>query len=364
MDGHGERIRAAVRRRPPGGRGPGRDPRPWPFRSMPRQRALRIATAALALMALVLVVSFSGVTVARQDVGHVGVVRNGGPLDRRNIRQVLLPGQRLTWTGWFSQSPHQYPASHVELLYTVTSDPARGARPSVDVVTVPTRDGVQVGLEATIFFHFIGDRNLSLLKRFDSGLGTRRYDTQGGRRLRPWEGDEGFAALMDSVFRPVLENDLRREIGRFRCDELVASCALLRHASRPAAVGADADNSSSVNISLVEQRLTRSLQEDLTRTLEAPYFFGIHFRLAAVRLPPRVQAVIDDVQAKYASVTGARAEVARARYEDARNKILAATYQRSPALARIHAIRSAPKGATIIINDGEGRSPGLNLGPG
>ena len=91
------------------------------------------------------------------------------------------------------------------------------------------------------------------------------------------------------------------------------------------------------------------------------------FRLGselAVRLPSGVQNVIDDVHSKYASVSGARAEVSRARYEDARNKILAKTYQQSPALARIHAIRSAPKGATIIINDGEGRAPGLNLGGG
>jgi regulator of protease activity HflC (stomatin/prohibitin superfamily) len=305
-----------------------------------------------------------GISVARQDVGHVGVVRNGGPLDRRNIRQVMLPGQRLTWTGWFSQSPHQYPASHVELLYTVTSDPKRGARPSVDVVTVPTRDGVQVGLEATIFFHFVGDRDLELLKRFDSGFGTRRFESHDGRRLKPWEGDDGFAALMDSVFRPVLENDLRREIGRFRCDELVASCALLRHASRPAAVGAKSEDSSILNIALIEKRITESLQEDLTRTLEAPYFSGIHFRLSTVRLPSRVQTVIDDVQARYASVSGARADVGRARYEDARNKLLAKTYQQSPALARIHAIRAAPKGTTVIINDGAGKSPGLNLGGG
>jgi regulator of protease activity HflC (stomatin/prohibitin superfamily) len=328
---------------------------------MPRQRALRIATLALALMGLVLLVSLSGVTVARQDVGHVGVVRNGGPLDRRNIRQILLPGQKLTWTGWFSQSPHEYPASHVELLYTVTSDPSRGARPSVDVVTVPTRDGVQVGLEATIFFHFIGDRDPEMLRRFDSGQGTRRFPTRDGRELHPWEGDAGFAALMDSVFRPVLENDLRREIGRFRCEELVASCALLRHASPPSTVRTQLAASSNLNIARVEDRITRSLEDDLTRTLEAPYFWGIHFRLAAVRLPSRVQGVIDDVHAKYASVSGARADVARARYEDARNRILAKTYQRSPALARIHAIRAAPKQATIIINDSD-RSPGLNVG--
>jgi regulator of protease activity HflC (stomatin/prohibitin superfamily) len=328
---------------------------------MPRQRALRIATLVLALMGLCLVVMFSGMTVARQDVGHVGVVRNGGPVDKRSIRQVLRPGQKLTWTGWFSQSPHQYPASHVELLYTVTSDARRGARPGVDVVTVPTRDGVQVGVEATIFFHFVGDRDLGLLRRFDSGLGTRRFPTRNNRALYPWEGEDGFAALMDSVFRPVLENDLRREIGQFRCEQLVASCALLRRATRPLAVRSQARDTSNVNIARVEASLDRSLEDDLTRTLEAPYFWGIHFRLAAVRLPTRVQEVIDDVHAKYASVSGARAELARAHYEDARNQILAKTYQRSPALARINAIRAAPKGATIVLNEG-GKSPGLNVG--
>jgi regulator of protease activity HflC (stomatin/prohibitin superfamily) len=318
----------------------------------------------LAVMAIVLLVMLTGISVQRQDVGHVGVVRNGGPLDKRDIRQVLMPGQGLKWAGWFSQDPHEYPAAHVELLYTVTSDPKRGARPGVDVVTIPTRDGVQVGLEATIFFHFVGDRDLELLRRFDNGFGTRRFESHDGRRLKPWEGDDGFSAFMDSVFRPVLENDLRREIGRFRCEQLVASCTLLRHPSRPVDVGQTTDDSSNVNIAQIEDRLSRSLRDDLTRTLEAPYIWGMHFRLSSVTLPSGVQEVIDDVQAKYASVSGARADVAKARYEDARNQILADTYQRSPALARIHSIRETPKGSTIIINDGEGKSPGLNLGGG
>jgi regulator of protease activity HflC (stomatin/prohibitin superfamily) len=365
MDGPGEHTheRVRVRRRPPRAHRAARDPRPWPFRNMARQRALRVATAVLAVMAIVLLVMLTGISVQRQDVGHVGVVRNGGPLDKRDIRQILDPGQRLTWTGWFSQDPHEYPAAHVELLYTVTSDPRRGARSGVDVVTVPTSDGVQVGLEATIFFHFIGDRDPQLLRRFDTGFGTRRFESADGASLKPWDGDEGFSAFMDSVFRPVLENDLRREIGRFRCEQLVASCTLLRHPARVVNVGDAVDESSNVNIALIEERLTKSLEADLTRTLEAPYFWGVHFRLASVTLPSGVQDVIDDVHAKYASVSGARAEASRARYEDARNRTLAETYQKSPALARIHAIRSAPKGSTIIINDG-GDSPGLNLGGG
>src|SRR4051812_46804247 len=53
--------RDARRRRPPrGARLAARDPRPWPFRSMPRQRALRVATLVLALMGVALIVLLSG----------------------------------------------------------------------------------------------------------------------------------------------------------------------------------------------------------------------------------------------------------------------------------------------------------------
>jgi regulator of protease activity HflC (stomatin/prohibitin superfamily) len=349
-------------RRRPGVRSIPAHQRPRGFRSMPRQRALRLGTLALAVMGVLLITMVTGATISRQDVGHVGVVRNGGPFDRRNIRQLLMPAQKLTWTGWFSQDPHEYPSSHVELLYTVTSDPRRGSREGADVVTVPTRDGVRVGLEATIFYHFVGERDPRILRQFDSGLATRRYPTRDGNDLFPWEGDTGFAALMDSVWRPVLENDLRREIGRFRCEQLVASCALLRRATRVSNVGSDPTESSTVNIARVESRITSSLEEDLARTLEAPYFWGIHFRLSAVRLPGTVQSVIDGVHGKYAAVSGSRAEVAAARYEQKRNEILARSYRNSPALARIHAIQAAPKGATIIINDSGTKSPGLNVG--
>ena len=79
---------------------------------------------------------------------------------------MLLPGQGLTWIGFFSSAPHQYPAATVNRTYTVTSDPKRGNRPGVDVVTVPTKDGVQVGVEATVFLRFVGESNLDVLSAF------------------------------------------------------------------------------------------------------------------------------------------------------------------------------------------------------
>src|SRR4051812_8676243 len=83
-------------------RGAKRDPRPWPFNRMSQAGARRAATALLALMGLLVLVGVSGLKFARQPLGYVGVVRNGGPLDNRAVRQILQPGSRITYTGLFS----------------------------------------------------------------------------------------------------------------------------------------------------------------------------------------------------------------------------------------------------------------------
>src|SRR3954468_11347002 len=199
------------------------NPPTWALRAMRKRGARRIATTVASLLCLALIVAVSGVRVARGTPGRVGVVRNGGPLDTRAVRQIILPGQPLTFTGMFSQSPHIYPASHVTLKYTVTSRQTSRPQPAVDTIVLPTQDGVQVGIDAAVFLRFIGDSEIDTLKRFDLSVGTRQFATPDGKRLYPWQGDEGFSAMLDALFRPVLENDLRKEVGRFPCAVLVSS---------------------------------------------------------------------------------------------------------------------------------------------
>jgi regulator of protease activity HflC (stomatin/prohibitin superfamily) len=340
-----------------------RDPRPWPYRRLPHRHARVAGLLTIAVLAAACAVLITGVTVARQDAGHIGVVRNGGPLDDRKIRQILTPGQKVTWTGIYSQSPREYPAARVTLLYTVTSDQRRGARSEVDVVSVPTNDGVQIGLEGTVFFKFVGERHLDLLRRFDQTYGMRRYAVPGtDRRLYPWQGDEGFSAMLDATFRPVLDNDLREETGRFKCADLHASCALVHRLTR--AELKQARLTANANIATIQERLTRSLTTHLRETLGGEYFWDVRVRLAKVTLPPSVQQAINEVQAKYVAVNGAKADVRRAGYEARRNEMLAKAYNKSEALARIDAIKAAPKGATIVLPSGDKDSPGINVGGG
>jgi regulator of protease activity HflC (stomatin/prohibitin superfamily) len=315
----------------------------------------RAVGVALALSGLFLLAFISGARLERQDIGHVGVVRNGGPFDNRSIRMVLMPGANLTWAGWYSQKPHEYPAHGVVLLYTVTSEPGRGHRPGADVVTVPTRDGVQVGIEGTVYYHFVAEQNLNLLKQFDMTFGTRKY-SDGGAARKPYEGEAGFQATVETVFRPVLDNDLRREVGAFQCAQIVTACALVRPIS-----GTAGSTPSNRNMALVEDRINKSLEDDLADALGGRYFVDVHFRLARVTLPQNVQTAVTASQAASANVQVAKQQLRQGRYEAKRNQVIGNAYNRSPGLANINAIKAAPRQSTVIINT-TGKSQPLLLG--
>ena len=345
-------IPMAARRRQPRP-----DPRPWPFNRMEERTARRLATGILALIGLLLLIGISGLKFVRQPLGYVGVVRNGGPLDDRKVRQILQPGEKLTFTGLFSQAPHNYPSVRSLRTYTVTSDAARGSRPGVDVVSVPTSDGVQVGLEATVFMRFVGESDPEVLKRFDGSVGTRKFTLPSGKELYAWQGRDGFAAMLDSVFRPILDNALRREVGDFDCAQIVASCALVRPSKH-----AQLDSTSAIRA--IEGRIDRTLSEDLMSTIGQPYFPYLRFRLVKVTLPEPVQKAIDEAQAEYANISRDKARVRQARYQARRTRMLGQSYDENPALATIDAVRAAPAGSTVIVNAGNGsdETPSIALG--
>jgi regulator of protease activity HflC (stomatin/prohibitin superfamily) len=313
----------------------------------------RMVSAALAALGLLLLLFVSGARVVRQDVGHVGVVRNGGPFDNRSIRQILMPGSGVTWAGWFSQKPHEYPARAVVLLYTVTSDTRRGERTGVDVVSVPTRDGVRVGIEGTVYYHFTGESNLDLLRRFDKTFGTRKYVATGQPRS-PYDGDDGFQAMVDTVVRPILDNHLRRQVGAFECAALITACKLVQRATGPASL-----RSSNRNTAMIQNRINRSLENDITEALGGRYIVGVHFRLVRVTLPDRVQAAVDSAQTASAQVQVAKQRLRQGDYEAKRKDLLADAYNKSPALAGIDAIRSVPRKSTVILSTGKDKPPVL-----
>ncbi|MGI8328676.1 SPFH domain-containing protein [Actinomadura scrupuli] len=280
----------------------------------------------------------------RTTGGEIAVVRNGGMFDNNRIRQIIDPGSSMTWIGWGSKS-HKYPAQ--QRFYTITSDVRRGERVGVDVVTVPSSDGVNMGIEGTLYFTLNTDH--ATLKTFDDKFGTRKFTGADGKARFAWDGDDGWATFLDQIIRPVIDNDLRTQINSFRCAELVSSCALVQNASAPGqqAPAAGQVQNNNGNIAKVQSAINTSLEQDLLQTLGAKFLTNLHFNLSRVTLPTSVQGAVDRAQAAFATVSEAQAKVAQARAEAAANKARQEGYTKCPTCAKIEELKALPQGITV-----------------
>jgi regulator of protease activity HflC (stomatin/prohibitin superfamily) len=305
----------------------------------------------IGILALIIAVS----SLARTGPNEVAVVYNGGPLDRKDQRQTIEPSSGLTWTGWLSQNPRFYPGQGSPRRYIITTDPSRGDRVGVDVLRVPTKDGIDVGLEAKVSFNttFTGAPNDELLRKFDATFGNRTYPGPNGARLNPWAEDDGFAAFLDLEFRPVLENALRESLGTFNCEELVSSCALIG-GSRNVNLEDAAERNTSANLGRAGAAIAEALEEDLTANLGGEFFGNIQVVVSSVRLPKRVQDAVDEAQAQFAEVNKSRADLQKARIAKQVNDTLGRSYENCPACAQIDALKSIPGNVNAISLGGNG----------
>jgi hypothetical protein len=323
-------------------------PRP----SAPTLGVLAIAAAIAGIVVFIIVVS----GFARTGPNEVAVVYNGGPLDRKDQRQSIAPSSGLTWTGWLSQDPRYYPSEGSPRRYLITAD-GSADRAGIDVVRVPTADGIDVGLEAKISFTttFTGLPDDAALREFDARFGNRTFrEPTSEQRLYPWQGDEGFAAFLDVEFRPVLDNALRETIATFRCEELVSSCALLSGGRDIRRIAADSGQETNANLLKVQSAISEALNEDLNRNLEGAFFKSVQVVVSGVRLPERVQQAVDEAQAQFAEVNKSRADLQRAQIRKQVNDTLGRSYENCPACAQIDALKSIPSNVTAISLGGEG----------
>jgi regulator of protease activity HflC (stomatin/prohibitin superfamily) len=321
------------------------------------ERGIGFAIASIGVGLLVIILALAALSsLARTGPNEVGVVYNGGPLDKKTQRQLIAPSSGLTWTGWLSQDPRLYPSEGSPRRYIITSAPTGGDRVGVDVVRVPTEDGVDVGLEAKISFTtaFTGNSDDELMKEFDARFGNRTYPVPtGGGRLHPWDGDEGFGAFLDTEFRPVLDNALRETIGRFKCRELISSCALLAQ-QNVSQLDQGSGDQTNANLIEVQRAIAKALNDDLSNNLGGSYFKGVSVIVSAVRLPDTVQKAVDDAQAKFAEVNQSRADLQRAKIRKQVNDTLGRSYENCPACAEIDALKSIPQNVTAISLGGGG----------
>jgi hypothetical protein len=289
---------------------------------------------------------------ATPEGGEVIVVRNGGPFDDKQIRQVVPNGSGNTWVGLFSES-HPYPASDQQRLYKFDDSPDADAKP----VEVPTQDGVRVRLTGTFYINTAFDGSPDgekLVRRFDTAFGTRPFTGRdaGGDTLsaKPWE-DGGWNLFLNSILQPIIDSNIREVIAEFECKQLVSSCALVQRGGSEqvsAEEVAKADNKS--NVTLIQDRINQNLSEEIQAKLGQPYFRNIRFSLGPVELPG-VQKAIDQAQSAFAEVSRAQARVAQAKADADANEERQRGYNNCPACQRIDAIKALPPGLTALGGD-------------
>jgi hypothetical protein len=304
-------------------------------------RALVGLGVALVLVFAVLVPGIAYATgFTKADGGHVIVVRNGGAFDDNSVRQVIQPNSSLTSTGLFSRE-HPYPSTQRNFKVSGQED-----ADSNEVINVPTKDGVLVGVEGTFYFD-VNYTDEKVMKAFDDKFGTRTYPVAGGDRLYAWDGDEGWSAFLNFTLGNLVQNVLRQEIGNVECADLVASCSLAANSSaQAAAVVVDPNANGNQTINQVQAAVNEAFTKDVDEVLGVELLINPRFVLSKVDLPQNVQDAINQAQAAFAGVTESQAALQRAQIDAQANAARQSGYNSCPTCAQIDILKSLPSGLT------------------
>jgi len=294
------------------------------------------------------------------EAGEIGVVRNGGPFDNKNIRGIVDNGSGNTGIGLFS-TVHYYPVDTQQRF--IKMDRCYGSGdPNCDAdappVTVPTSDGVEATIEGTIYLNTVfnnSSEGKDAVKKFDTQFATRTF----GDGFRAYDGPEGWKAFLTAIIQPIVTNNLRDTISGVQCADLVSSCALVQNqgANSEDIAKVVAGKNNQGKVKAVQEAVANGLAKDLETTLKAQYFGNISFKLARVTLPKQVQNAINDAQSAFAQVSQSQAKVEQAKAEAKANEERQQGYNNCPACREIDAIKAwAGTGVTTVVQGGAGAS--------
>jgi regulator of protease activity HflC (stomatin/prohibitin superfamily) len=284
---------------------------------------------------------------SKADGGTVIVVRNGGLFDDNSFQQVIHPNSSLTSTGLWSQN-HPYPASQRFFKVSGTAD-----ADSNEVINVPTKDGVLVGIEGTFYFELSQDDKI--LEEFDNRFGTRTFAaTVDGENVQLHAWDEGgWSPFLSATLGNLVQNVLREQIGQVRCSDLVASCALAQNATTSVTV----DGETNTTLSTIQDAVNKSFSTEVEKVLGVAAFTNIQFALSKVTLPENVQNSINNAQSAVADAQGrvatAEASKAQAQAEAEANAKRQEGYNACPVCGEISKLEALPDGLTTYAPGGE-----------
>jgi regulator of protease activity HflC (stomatin/prohibitin superfamily) len=355
-----------------------------------RRRKLLVKTVAIGAVVLL---AMTGVLIwvfnsyGRVEPGFVGLVRNGGPFDNRDVIRVITPADGRVNIG-FASTISEYPTTdrYDNMIPGVYgADPAQGDDLNNDAYRTRTKDGYDIGVKGQ-WRYTLNTADPQVLEAFDATYGTRSYAVPGtDERVRVSDGDQGMAVFIGGQLRPVQEEAVRQALGSTTGAQLDPSLGLLTQTSAdPAEIAkananlANATDSSgtfttiSDNVSKVAQlRINQQLGAKVTSDADAndpskAYILNVRYTLQGISLSPdtaeKVQGVRDsianlakanaDAAANVAAATGA-AQKAKA---DAQGRKDAAALDADAQVEKQRGYNSCPTCAEIDKTNAQGQA--------
>ena len=234
--------------------------------------------------------------------GEVAIVKEGGPFDGRDVKEIRQPGSGAKPIGAFN---HQY----------VLPTSQRDLTEEAGTIRVPTADGVNVLIDGQALFQLRTDP--ALVEKFYRNFGVR---TWGGDDL--WD-DAGWDNFLKIRLVPILQRSIRSVIGTEDCTSLNNTCIYVLNAdSILASNEADATKkaqdqakqaNTQQNLAEAERKISEAFKNNLKSGLGTEYFEGVQFQNLRVTFDSEIQQRVTAAQ-------GARAEVATARLRAQRVK--------------------------------------------
>jgi hypothetical protein len=294
-----------------------------PDRGLP-SKVLAVVGGLVALFAIIgagaWVFSFKGT-----DTGEVCVVREGGPFDGRDIKEVRQPGEGPKPIGAWN---HQdcLPVTERDSNDVIEEDP-----------TFPTRDSVQVIADGQALFTLTNDP--AKIEAFYKKYGRKKW---GGADM--WT-DQGWLNFLQQRFAPVLLDTQRQVIGEYECTELNNLCQYVQNARAAVTEGEVVEEDNTQNLTAASAKITEVLQEKLRDAFGDDYFENVRYQNLRIRFETEVQTRITEAQSLRTQAANAALEaerkVAEARGE-ADRKVEAARGEKLAAVEQAKAYRSNP----------------------
>lgn len=232
---------------------------------------MRSKRVGVALLAGVMVFGVGCSTQAAVD--EVGLHFSGGPIEGRKFQRVINPGSGSTILG-IADDVFWLPVG--QRNYIVSKKAREGDRATPDYIRVPTRGGVMMDFEISVYFKL--NTSTDDIKDFKGGT-LRKFYEEICRKYK-CDTDDGWDQMLNDNFRKVIETSMRQKVFNFGVEELYANIE-----------GGESGKADAIQ--KIQDEIAGALKDNINTSLGGNYFCGPTFNRDKSNECPGFQFIIN-----------------------------------------------------------------------